>query len=71
MRAMLQQNLALAERHIAEGEIRITRQREMIAELERDGHDTTAAQGLLAVFQHTMALYVADRERLQNELGRC
>jgi hypothetical protein len=39
--------IAQAEEHIADGEQRIARQRELIAELERDGHDTKEAHGLL------------------------
>jgi hypothetical protein len=42
-KAMIAEHLTLAERHVAEGERHIERQRETIRELERDGHDLTAA----------------------------
>jgi hypothetical protein len=41
-REMLRQHLAQAERHMAEGERCIARQRELVAELARDGHDSSA-----------------------------
>jgi hypothetical protein len=39
--------LGLADAHIADAERRIARQRELIAELERDGHDAKPARELL------------------------
>jgi len=60
--------LAQAERHVSEGEKTIAHQRHIIAQLERDGHDTPAACDLLAIFETTQALHVADRDRLRKEL---
>ncbi len=51
-RELWEQHLALAERHIVDGEATIARQRQIVAELERDGHDTARARALLAQFQH-------------------
>ncbi len=70
-RVQLREHLALAERHVAEGERVVARQREIVAELERDGHDAAAAQArqLLAQFEELLALHVADRDRLRKELG--
>ena len=50
--------LAMCERHVAEGEARVARQQEIIAEMERDGHTETAARArnLLATFCDTLAL---------------
>lgn len=44
---MIADHLAQAERHVAEGQAHIKRQRELIVELQRDGHDTREAQRLL------------------------
>ncbi len=70
-RARLREDLALAERHVADGERVVARQRAIVAELERDGHDATAAQArqLLAQFEELLALHVGDRDRLRRELG--
>jgi hypothetical protein len=46
-RALLLQHLAQAERHVAEGEQHLLRQEELIAELDRDGHDTEEARVIL------------------------
>lgn len=68
-RAVWQEHLAQTERHIVEAEKRVARQREIVAELERDGHRTTAARGRLAAFESLLAMYLADRQRLRRELG--
>jgi len=62
-------HLAQAEKHIAEGEQHLARQRELIAELERDGHDTTTAIELLHTFEQSQAGHVADRDRIRAELS--
>jgi hypothetical protein len=64
----LMENLALADEHIALGAKHVARQREIIAELERDGHDTTKACALLAEFEELQAMHIADRDRLLGEL---
>lgn len=67
--ATLQDHLAEAERHVAEGKQRIVRQREVLRELERDAHADAAARAreLLAKFEETLALHTADRDRLRKE----
>ncbi len=67
-RATLEQMLVQAEQHVALGECHIARQLELIAELERDGHDSTKAKELLAVFLETQALHFGDRDRLMERL---
>jgi hypothetical protein len=42
------------KRHLREGEARVARQKELIAELERDGHETAQARDLLASFEATL-----------------
>ena len=58
-----------SERHVVEGEQRIVRQREVLRELERDAHPDAAARGreLLAKFEETLALHIADRDRLRKQ----
>lgn len=56
--------IAMAERHVREGERRIERQRQLIAELERDKHIATAdhARRVLAVLQESQRLARAHLE---------
>ena len=61
-------HLALAERHVAEGEQHIAKQRALVDGLARDGHDTTLALELLREFERTQASHVAERNRLRAEL---
>jgi hypothetical protein len=66
---MTADHLAQAERHVAEGERHVARQRELIAELERDGHDTVQARELLVQFEGLQVMHVADRDRLRREFA--
>jgi hypothetical protein len=68
-RAVLEQRLTQAERHVAEGEDIVARQREIVAELAKDHHDVRFAQELLTLFETTQALHIADRDRIQAELA--
>lgn len=65
---MLQQHLAQAEAHVALADRNVARQRKLVAELERDGHSTTEAKRLLALFEEILVTYIADRDRLRREL---
>ena len=66
-RTVWQEHLVATEQHIVEAEKRVASQREIVAELERDGHRTTAARGLLAAFETLLAMHLADRQRLRSE----
>jgi hypothetical protein len=59
--------LEQAERHVAEIEARIARQREIIDEMERDHHPTAAATGrrVLAVMQETLRVLRRQVEMLR------
>ena len=61
--------MAQAEWLVVEAEKRVARQREIVAELERDGHRTTAARGMLAAFERLLAMHLADCNRLRKEHG--
>lgn len=62
---VLTDHLRQAEEHVALGERHIARQREIVAELEADGHDVTEPRRLLALFEEVQALHVQGRDRLQ------
>lgn len=69
IRAIWREHLAQAERHVALGEEHIAKQRGIVADLERDGHDISAARDLLDQLEQMQELHVANRDRLRKELG--
>ena len=68
-RTLLEEQLAETERQVLEGERRIARQRQIVAELERGGQQSWDATELLRRLEYLQALHVARRDRLRNELG--
>jgi hemerythrin len=68
-RASIAEYLRKAERHVDLGREHVHRQREIVSELERDGHDATLARELLEQFERALADHVSDRDRLVNELA--
>lgn len=62
-------HFASAEKAVIEGERHIQRQEQVVAELDRDGHDTTEALALLASFWRIQAQHVAHRDFLLRNLG--
>jgi hypothetical protein len=68
-RELLRENLRLAESHVELGEHHISRQRELIAGLEKSGHDVSLARALLQTFEQSQSMHIADRERLRAELA--
>src|SRR5215471_2286954 len=64
-RRALLQRLAQAERHIAEGMVHLARQRALIAELTRAGHDSEEACVILDTLMETQLLHEQEREHLQ------
>jgi hypothetical protein len=67
---ILSERLEQAEHHVAKGVRCIARQRTVIANLERNGHDTTQARALLAQFQSTQVLHIVGRDELKKELEK-
>ena len=67
--SILEEHLAQTERHVAEGEATLARQRAIIAALERDRHDARFARALLRQFEEVQAMHVEGRARLRKELG--
>ena len=69
-REMLERHLAMVEGHVTLGEGHIARQHELIAKLERGGHDSGEARHLLISFKQTQGLHLAHRDRLRRELAQ-
>lgn len=67
-RSIKLEHLAEAEAHVAEGQRHIDRQEQIVAELDRDGHDTKQAWELLAIFRSLQIEHIAHRDRLLREL---
>jgi hypothetical protein len=67
-RAIKLAHLAKAEKNVVEGERHIGHQERLVAELDRDGHDTSAALALLATFRRSQAEHIAHRDHLLKEL---
>ena len=65
---MLTTYRAQAERHVAQGKAVIEKQQSLVAELERDGHDTAEARGLLATFLDIQRLHEEDLARITRKL---
>ena len=61
--------LVQAERHMADGEQHIVRQRAIVAQLERDGRDASLSRSLLQCFEDLQRLHIADFHRLPEELA--
>jgi hypothetical protein len=66
---MLQDRLSAAERHVAEAGRHLANQRELVAYLEREGHDAAEAARLLDQLEEGLAIHIAERDRLRKELG--
>jgi hypothetical protein len=43
--------------------------RELVTQLERDGHDTALAARLLEEFEEVLTMHIAHRDRLRDELA--
>jgi hypothetical protein len=56
-RSALEQRLAVAQQHVVGGINLLSRQEKLLAELERDGHDTANALKLLKVLRDTQKLH--------------
>jgi len=68
-RDILERQLTKAEEQVVIAAQNVARQRELVAQLERDGHDASQAQKMLEQFLKQQALHIADRDRLIKELS--
>lgn len=63
-------HLAQAEIDIREGEARISRQEELVAELRTHKLNTTEAEALLQVFRETMLAWKAHRDQIRRTIEK-
>ena len=61
--------LELTNRHVAEGQKRIERQRGFVVRLQEAGRDADQALILLSEFQQSLALHIQRRNRILSDLG--
>ena len=67
-RDFLERALAQAERHVAQGEVILARQRATVAASERGGRDVAGSKEFLSILEDSQRLHVADRDRLRKDL---
>jgi len=67
-RDFLERALAQADRHVAQGEAILARQRAMVEASERGGRDVARSKDFLSVLEESQRLLIADRERLRKDL---
>jgi len=60
--------LAQAERHVAEGDAILARQRAAVAASERIGGNVARFKDILSVFEDSQRVHVAHRDRLRKDL---
>ena len=68
-RATLIKHLIEAENLVSLSDVIVAQQRQIIADMERDGLDTKMAFRLLAEFEEYLLQEIADRDRLKAELA--
>jgi hypothetical protein len=68
-RATLIKHLIEAESLVSLADVIVAQQRQLIADIERDGLDTKLALRLLAEFEEYLLQEIADRDRLKAELA--
>ena len=67
-REFVEKGLAQAERHVAEGEAILARQRVAIVASERIGGNVARFKELLCFFEDSQRVHVTDRDRLRKDL---
>jgi hypothetical protein len=68
--AGFQKRLIEADRHVAEGADRITKQEAVVAKGDTSGRDTTEARKVLAALRKAQALHFEARDRAVADLRR-
>jgi len=69
-RQMLMEHLSQAERHVAEGMVHVEKQRTLVENMARDGHDIGGHEALLRQFEKTLGLHTKIRDQLQRQLAQ-
>jgi hypothetical protein len=60
--------LALSEERVARADVFLKKQRELVEGLRAIGQDTTQASAVLLSFEDLQARFIANRDRLRQEL---
>jgi hypothetical protein len=68
---MLEEYYLQTQEHVALGAQHLARQREIVAELQKEGCPTKEARELLSVFSDLQDAHIAHRDRLKQELADC
>jgi hypothetical protein len=63
------EHLELTNRNVADGHVRIERQRRLVANLQQAGRDADQALILLSELQKSLALHIQRRDRILCEQG--
>jgi hypothetical protein len=63
-------DLVEADQHIASAEALIARQQTVVEELQRDGHDTAMAEGLLETMRQSLRQMHVHRRLIEGDLAR-
>ena len=69
-RTWLLDRLANADRYVTESQERVTRQRQIVEQLSREGHDVTANRAMLREFERSLAARIEHRDNLRSLLER-
>lgn len=64
------EHLALADRHIAEGDARISKQRRLVEQMAEKGQDTVEAERMLRNFEAVMEQFHVHRQLILDALAR-
>jgi hypothetical protein len=62
--------LAMLNRDIADGEMRISRMIVLLKEMATAGHDATGAQNMLLIMQETLAKWYVHRDQILQAIER-
>jgi hypothetical protein len=65
---VLLKHLGKAESYVGRGQRRLNRQLRIVSNLERGGRDSRRPRDLLRLFENILAMYLAQRDRLRNQL---
>jgi hypothetical protein len=69
-RMMISLHLAQADERVRNGTRQVERQRTIVSQLDHYGRDATRARKLLAELEKLLAMHVAERERLIQDLNQ-
>jgi hypothetical protein len=64
------EQLALADRHIAEGEARLARQRRLVEQMAEQGQDTAEAKRMLRDFEAVLEQFHVHRRLILDAIAR-